>query len=143
MNIVVDSNIIAAVFLDTPYSDVSASYYTSWLQQDILLIAPTLFEYEITSLIRRYVKAGMVSDSESKTLIDDILSCDIQIIKPSRLLHHSALRWAKKIGQAKAYDAQYLALAEQENADFWSADKRLVNGLHQLNVDWVHWIGEE
>jgi len=101
-----------------------------------------LFEHEIATIIRHQIKAGIITNNESQALLDDMLSCDIQIITPSRQLHYAALRWADKTGQAKAYDAHYLALAEQENAELWSGDKRLVNNAHQLGLDWVHWIGE-
>jgi len=142
MSIVVDSNIIATLVIDMPYSETASAHFKSWLNSETLLLAPMLFEYEIATIIRRYIKAGEISEQQSRTVLDKILSSNIDIIPPSRTLHHAALRWAEKIGQAKAYDAHYLALAEQESADFWSADKRLVNNLHQLNIDWAHWIGE-
>lgn len=71
-----------------------------------------------------------------------MLSTNVQLFAPSTKLHLSALNWAHKINQSKAYDAQYLALAEQEDAHFWSADKRLVNGAQQTGIDWIHWIAE-
>jgi len=54
----------------------------------------------------------------------------------------AALRWAERLGQSKAYDAQYVALAEQMGAELWSADQRLVNALQAQEVSWAHWIGE-
>lgn len=141
MTIVVDSNIVAALFLAMPYSEAAQQHYISWLQSGRTLIAPTLFEYEIASILRRYVRAGMLTEKESYIQLDNIFLSNIQTIAPTRALHHSALKWAARIGQAKAYDAHYLALAAQENAEFWTADKRLVNGVRQLGVDWIHRIG--
>lgn len=50
--------------------------------------------------------------------------------------------WSVRLGQHVAYDAQYLAHAEELDADFWSADHKLVNTLHHLNFLWAHWVGE-
>jgi predicted nucleic acid-binding protein len=49
---------------------------------------------------------------------------------------------AAQIGQSKAYDAQYLALAARENAPLWTADRRLANAARGAGLDWVHWIGD-
>lgn len=56
--------------------------------------------------------------------------------------HQSALEWAERLGQARTYDAQYLALAEHLGSVFWTADQRLVNRARQLGVEWVRWVGE-
>jgi predicted nucleic acid-binding protein len=52
----------------------------------------------------------------------------------------AALHWAERIGHSKAYDAQYLALAESLSAEFWTADVRLVHVLEKLDVSWIHVI---
>ena len=44
----------------------------------------------------------------------------------------AALRWSSKLGQARAYDAFYVALAEKKRALLWTADARLVQGLRAL-----------
>jgi predicted nucleic acid-binding protein len=61
---------------------------------------------------------------------------------PSTGRNRTALDWAERAGQAKAYDAQYLALAEEMRAEFWTADERLVRDVQQAGADWAHWIGE-
>jgi predicted nucleic acid-binding protein len=33
-------------------------------------------------------------------------------------------------------------LAEALQADFWTADKRLVDSLKSKKLAWLHWIGE-
>ena len=39
-------------------------------------------------------------------------------------LDRLAMDWAERLNQTVAYDTQYLALAEQLGAEFWSADRR-------------------
>jgi predicted nucleic acid-binding protein len=38
------------------------------------------------------------------------------------------------LGQSKAYDGAYLAVAETLRAEFWTADRALVQ---RVGVDWV------
>ena len=54
----------------------------------------------------------------------------------------SALRWAARLNQARAYDAFHLALAEELGAEFWTADRRLANAAQRAGATWAHWIGE-
>ena len=67
----------------------------------------------------------------------ELSSCGTQERTCSR-----ALRWADRLGQSKAYDGQYAALAESLEAELWSADERLVHCLKAQGVSWAHWIGE-
>ena len=57
--------------------------------------------------------------------------------------HRRALGWAARLQATVAYDAQYLALAEQTGAEFWTADKRLADRAHQAKISWVKWIQEQ
>ena len=66
----------------------------------------------------------------------------LTVLSLDKPLYHAALDWADKLRQSKAYDAAYLALAESLNAEFWTADQRLVNATRALNIDWVKWIGD-
>ena len=54
----------------------------------------------------------------------------------------AAYAWAERLGQSRAYDAQYLAVAEQEGLELWTADRRLVRNAEQAGVRWVRRIGE-
>jgi predicted nucleic acid-binding protein len=63
-------------------------------------------------------------------------------VPPDSQLNREALVWARRIGQNKAYDAHYLALAMREDAVLWTADKRLVNATQAAGLTWVHWIGD-
>lgn len=143
MTVVVDSNVIAAIVIEMPYSTQSHQKLYSWLNNSVRLLAPTLFEYEIATIVRRFVTAKIITEKQADNIIDMVLSIDIEMVAPTTTLHHAALAWAARTGQAKAYDAHYLALAEQENAEFWTSDKRLVNGVRQLGHDWVHSISED
>ena len=73
---------------------------------------------------------------------DSLFDLEIQMRPVTRPLCHAAMAWAAKLQHARAYDSLYLALAEQEHATLWTADKRLVNGARQHGFSHIAWIGE-
>ena len=73
---------------------------------------------------------------------EEMQTLRIHYLAPSPELHLRAWYWADRLNHSKTYDAQYVALAELERADLWTADRRLANGARQVGAGWVHWIGE-
>lgn len=142
MTTVVDSNIIAALMIPVPYSPLATRHMNDWDNKDESLIAPLLFEYELVSITRRSVALGHLAVARASAVLDGLLNSRVVTIRPTASQHENAYRLAGLLGRSKAYDAQYLALAEREAADFWTADRRLANRCQQLELSWVHWIGE-
>ena len=58
-----------------------------------------------------------------------------------RSIQESALEFATRFNRPKAYDAQYLALADLLGCELWTADRRLVSAVAG-KLPWVRWIGE-
>jgi predicted nucleic acid-binding protein len=71
-----------------------------------------------------------------------ILDLQIRCLPPTRELHDRALWWAERLGRNKTYDTHYVALAEQQQVELWTADRRLVNAAGQAGASWVRWMGE-
>jgi predicted nucleic acid-binding protein len=142
VKIVLDANIVAAFTIPLPYSTQAARRMMDWQRTEAALFAPTLLEYEIVTALRKAVVAEMITPDEASDAIGSLLDLDVQTVPPTRDLHDSALQWSERLRQKAAYDAQYLALAEQLGAEFWTADQRLANGAQQAGATWVHWIGE-
>jgi predicted nucleic acid-binding protein len=88
------------------------------------------------------VVAGLLSTALAAEAMRKVMALNIRCLPPTLELHERALHWADRLGHSKTYDAHYLALAEQQRAAFWTADRRLANGTRQAGVTWVHWIGE-
>lgn len=51
-----------------------------------------------------------------------------------------AYELATQLSRPTAYDAQYLAVAERFQCDFWTADERLFNAVSN-SLTWVKWLG--
>ena len=143
MSVVIDANLIAALVLPLPYSDEATQRISAWQRAGAELLAPVLLEYEVAAVLRKAVAAGWLTTDLAVTAMHGILALDMRCVAPTAELHERALRWAERLGQSSAYDAAYLALAEQEQAALWTADRRLVRDAQQAGADWVHWIGED
>ena len=142
MSAVVDANLIAALVLPLPYSDQATQRVMAWKRAGVELFAPVLLEYEIAAILRRAVVAQWLTTDLAVEAIGEILALNICCLAPTADLHERALGWAERLGQSKAYDAHYLALADQEGLELWTADRRVANGSQQAGAHWVHWIGE-
>lgn len=140
MNVIVDANLITAIVLPLPYSDQATQKILEWKQAGVGLLAPSLLEYEVAAVLRKAVVADLLTAAIAVEAMRKVLALNLQSIPPTFELHESALRWADRLGHSKTYDAHYLALAEQSQADLWTADKRLANSARQAGVTWVHWI---
>lgn len=142
MSVAVDANLIAALVLPLPYSDQATQGVTAWKRAGVALLAPLLLEYEMATILRKAVVARWLTPDLAVEAMAKVLALNIHRLPPTPNLHEQALRWAHRLGHSKAYDAHYLAVAEQEQVELWTADRRLANDARQAGAAWVRWIGE-
>lgn len=140
--IVIDAGIGVKTVLPIPTSLKIIDTFTQWREAQIQIYAPAFWLIETTSVIRRYVHAGMISSHEGKTALDDLIDLKVELIDIQPSHCHTALSLAGTLNQAKAYDSFYLAVALDLSAHFYSTDKRLVNGARQQGFDWVHYVAD-
>ncbi len=141
--LVIDANLGLALALPLPYSYHMLRRMESWGAGREQILIPSLWEYEVVSGLRRACAVGLVSENAAIQALDALLELGFLVIQAGPDTHRRALGLAGRLGQARAYDAQYLALAEISGCEFWTADQRLVQRCQQLGLAWVHWIGEE
>jgi predicted nucleic acid-binding protein len=140
--IVIDANLAVWTILPIlSQIDVSV-HFTRWQQAATPFYAPTLWAAEAVSAIRRGLYARVLTPEEAREAIDHLFALDVQTLPMDIHLCRSALEWAGRVRQGKAYDSFYLALAERMGVEFWTADRRLANAARQAGVNWAHWIGE-
>ena len=132
---VLDASVGVALVLPLPYS-VQATALLGELRGTEIQV-PVLWEYEVVSTLRKAVAGGSLASEAAERALDRLLALPDVRVAPDPPLHRSALRWAERIGQIVAYDAQYLALAERLGADFWTADRRLARCAQETGADWV------
>jgi predicted nucleic acid-binding protein len=59
---------------------------------------------------------------------------------PDDSLSERALSLSGELGLQQCYDSHYLALAEREGAEFWTADKKCWDAV-QAKLPWAKWLG--
>jgi predicted nucleic acid-binding protein len=112
-------------------------------QEQITPCAPRLWMSETTSAIRFLLSQKHITSGEAEQALRTVFGLQLEIIDEDEELGLRALELADKLGQSKAYDAIYLALAEKLDAEFWTADERLANRCRKdLNLSWAHSIAD-
>lgn len=140
--IVVDASVVVRALLPAEQEPDILEYFSDWHKSRSSLYAPDILLPEVTSVLRRGIYNHWITGTEARTAIEDVFRLGIEIVQSDHNLCISALEWAARLEQSKAYDGFYLAVAERTISQVWTADQKLVHRALQLNIPWVHWIGE-
>ncbi len=139
--VVVDTSIALKWVLVEPDSASARELLDEWNSKGITIIAPTLLAYEVANALYQQVRKGSVLFERARTAVDDVLSQALVLdFTPGPELSKRAMELAQRFRLSATYDAHYLALAEREACDYWTADERLWNGVQQ-ELAWVRWLG--
>jgi predicted nucleic acid-binding protein len=139
--ICVDSSVAAKWFLQEEWTEQARALYFATLSAGEWIVAPPLLPIEVTNIVRKRLRTVAAISLEEATLqLERFLSFPIEIRNPAGL-HRRALVIADRFGLPAAYDAHYLALAEQLDCQLWTADRRLVRAVASA-MPLVRFIGE-
>jgi predicted nucleic acid-binding protein len=139
---VIDASLAVKAVIPVASEEYATSLFSRWGEEERPFFAPNWWLAEITTVIRQYIFHKLLDPTAETRVMDGFLQLGVQLLPIEREQAISALHWAARIGQAKAYDSFYLALAEQLNAEFWTADKKLALSARAAGAGWVHWAGE-
>lgn len=140
--VVIDANLAIGLVRQMPFSEIFRRMIERWLHEGVKITAPGLWDYEVVSGLRKLWQQKAITSEEAFAGLEQIMLLNVRRYPAEQNLLRSALHWAERLGQSKAYDAQYVALAEQLEAELWTADERLVNALKAQGVNQAHWIGD-
>ena len=138
---VVDAGVVIALVLPLPFSAQATDRVLSLRQAREELFAPALLECEVCSALRRAVTCKILDEPEAAAALDLLGAIRIRPITPASSLHARALSWSGRLGHSKAYDAQYLALAEEMKCGFLTTDLGLARAAQALGATWVEGFG--
>jgi predicted nucleic acid-binding protein len=141
-NIVIDANIAARAILPIEGKSNVLERMTSWHRSRSKIFAPELLITETVSVIRRGIFDRWITEEEGQVAVEDLYRLGVEIVPSDAGICQAALAWAGRLGQSKAYDGFYFAVAERQGAELWTADEKLVNRAKQLNKSWIRWIDE-
>lgn len=138
--ICIDSGILLKLLLNEPDSPVAEELWHKWVMDDVELIAPYLFVFEITAVLRKVCYRGLLDPVLGEKALKKALEFDVTYQTFSGI-HERAWALATQFNRPTAYDAHYLALAEHVDCAFWTADQRLFNAVNQ-KLPWVNLLGD-
>lgn len=139
-DVIIDSGIlIASSLVDEPLSNIAQGFLLNQTQQEMQFNAPQLLRAELVAVLRKAVFQKRIAHEEGRTLVTKLLRYPIQYHEDDTLLIQ-AYEIARRFNLPRAYDSQYLALAERLNCEFWTADETLYNSI-SARFSHIRWLG--
>ena len=128
---VLDASAVLALVLREGLNQVDSFFAT--LDDNDELLGPLLLFPECTSVIHEQVGKGRLTAAEAPGYLEDILRLNIRVTDdPGQF--RGAIEFAGRLGHAKAYDAQYISAAVNENAELVTVD----SGMRQAAINVKH-----
>jgi predicted nucleic acid-binding protein len=140
--IVIDANIALKWVVNEPDSETAIALLEKWTTMETIMLAPILFTYEVTNILFQAVRKGTITIESAKEALQQIMLLGIEIDSPQYLsLSLRAIELADQYNLSATYDPHYLALAEREGCEFWTADLKMWNAI-KGKINWVRYIGD-
>jgi predicted nucleic acid-binding protein len=136
--LVIDASL--AIRAISPLADQSQDILkqlADWHRERVRLVAPEIWLAEVVSILRQAIYAHILPREEDRVAVENIFRLSVEVIHSDQSLCQQTLAWVERLGQSKAYDSFYLALAERPGAGLWTSDRRLFNRMQQLGINWV------
>ena len=139
MTVVVDASVALQWVVQEQDTEAALALWDRWQETAEWVIAPPLFRSEVTNALHQMVRRGYIGRVEAPDLLDSLLSA-VATVEPAGL-YNRALVMASDFGLTSTYDAVYLALAESEECEVWTADRRLYLSVRE-RLNYVRSVGE-
>lgn len=137
----VDASLALAWLLRIQQDDNADALRRAWYENGVELTGPPMFHAEVTSVLRGEVFFKRMLTEEGEEVFSIYQEIPIRIVDAPDV-YRKAWQLAKEFNLPVCYDMQYLAVAELEDCDFWTLDRKLVNGLRLKDNKRVKWVGE-
>jgi predicted nucleic acid-binding protein len=111
-----------------------------WAKDAVELVAPPMFHAEVSSSLRKSVYFKRILPEEGERLFAVYSKIPVRIVDGWEM-YLKAWQLAKDFNLPVCYDMQYLAVAELEDCELWTADRGLANSLKGRNKR-IRWVGE-
>lgn len=138
--ICIDTSVMMKYLCPDEQTPEAITLITSALTQQTRLVAPCFAWTEVGSILRKKVRAKLLTATEADQLYTAYIRLPISYIDTTTL-QLNAWQLAEQYGMSTLYDAVFLACAEAESADFWTADEAMLN-LFPSRPSYVYGLGE-
>ena len=131
---VIDTSALIRLFIpDGPIPEGLEKFFIGVEKGGNTAVAPELLLVETVNVLNRKRKIGEISIPESVGLFTDVLSMPIRYTPHGPLIPTTAFDLALEHG-VTLYDAVYLALAVEQSAVLFSADKEMLKIADKLHA---------
>jgi predicted nucleic acid-binding protein len=117
--IVVDSNIIAYLYISGEHSALVESV----LRKDPVWAAPYLWRSEFRNILALYVRRQLLSLADASQIVETAAA--LMAPREYHVVSQAVLRLSAESG-CSAYDAEFVALANELNVPLVTVDKQLI-----------------
>lgn len=141
-SIVVDASVALKWIIDEADSDKAHALLLESSDKGIIMLAPALFTYEITNILYQNVRKNEMTIERAKSALEEVMFLGIEIDIPQDFsLSRRTIELAHTFGLKATYDSHYLALAEREGCELWTADTKMWKAVKE-QVNWVQWLAD-
>ena len=140
-SVCIHASVAVQIVTDEEMSHLANALWVLWAQDRLQPIAPSMFPYEVCSVLRKKVLLrGELTPEEEREAVNAFVDLDVQCRSPEGHLRR-AWELARELNLPTVYDTACLALAQMEGCDFWTVDRRFYNTTHE-RFPFVYWLGD-
>lgn len=143
--VVADTSLALKWVVQEDDSAVAHALLADWIGLGVSVLAPSLMAYEIANALYQRVRKGDMTPDDAEQALAQLYSTGINFRWPHAAstaiaLSARAIEIARICGLGPAYDTQFLALAEHEDCEYWTADRRFWETVRRDHPR-VRWLG--
>ena len=134
---IIDASVVLSAFFPDEAQSQAQAVIREYVAGRLPLKAPALLPYELSNAVWQAERRGRISRLQADDLIQVFTGLEIEIVHQE---------WGEMLPMARrfnrsAYDAAYLALAEQTGEPLITGDERLYNAIRG-EFKLLLWIGD-
>lgn len=138
--IVVDASVVLKWYLgDEEHGQKAISLLDKYISDELDILAPSLLEYEVINGLIIAQKRGRIKEENILKAIDGFMNLEIKLKNLSHL-YPEVFQYCRTYNRS-AYDAGYLAIADENGITMITSDEGLYNAVKK-DLKWVKWLGD-
>ena len=140
--VVVDTSIALKWIYTEDDSFQALSLLAQWIEDAVEIHVPSLLAYEVTNSLYQQVRSGRITlESAKQSLTETLPEGLVFVFLPDLTLSVRALEFTHQFGLLATYDSHYLALAEREKCEFWTADTKMWRAVKD-QLPWIRRLAD-
>lgn len=135
-----DSNVVAKWVFWEAQQEEAFALFDAYQRGELSLVAPDSFSVERVNIVRHKLARGVAPQHLCDQALQELFALRVRLVSASRM-NRRIFEIANTINES-AWDAAYIAVAETEDCDFWTADKDLARKA-KPHFPFVKLLGED